>query len=677
MEQTKVDQMLQLGITAYNQGDLQEAERLYKAILEVQPKHPYANHNLGLIAVSKNQSGVALPLFKNAVDFNPNIEQFWLSHIEALIAEQQFENAQQALKEGELKGLTRENLKTLIKNLVSAKALHPLTQVPAQTEMQELINHYQNGRYGDAENLAILLTQQFPNHQFGWKILGIVLAKKGKRSEALVAIRKAIVLTPADAEVHYNFALVLQELGKLDEAEAGYRQAIKLKNNYAEAHGNLGATLQALGKSYEAEASYRQAIKFRPHFAEAHSNLGNTLQELGKLDEAETVCKRAVTLKADFAEAHNNLGVTLRELGRLEDAQSSFRQAIKLKSDFAEAHSNLGNMLQELGKLDEAEASCRHVLKLQPAYAEAHNNLGITLHALGNLYGTQASYRQAITLKPDFPEAHSNLGITLHELGRLEEAEDSYRQAIALKPDLALAHQRLGITLYLNGDIDSALVTMKRAHHIDPNSKPVTLLLSLLKSQKSIKKANLGVDNVSDLARLTSNPLILNRAVEEEFIASLYEMISRELDEAKDARYGKGKCSTDFSLFDDNRYIVKSVAQDLTKIMMEAVKSEIYIDDSFFKIFRPGSGTTVHRHINSLDNVTGLNLDKKKYSLVYYLSEGDQNCREPGILKLYDPSEDILPHKGMITIIPATRRHSSVYAGKKDRVMVGVNFYSL
>jgi hypothetical protein len=154
-------------------------------------------------------------------------------------------------------------------------------------------------------------------------------------------------------------------------------------------------------------------------------------------------------------------------------------------------------------------------------------------------------------------------------------------------------------------------------------------------------------------------------------------MISRELDEAKDARYGKGKCSTDFSLFDDNRYIVKSVAQDLTKIMMEAVKSEIYIDDSFFNIFRPGSGTTVHRHINSLDNVTGLNLDKKKYSLVYYLSEGDQNCREPGILKLYDPSEDILPHKGMITIIPATRRHSSVYAGKKDRVMVGVNFYSL
>ena len=154
-------------------------------------------------------------------------------------------------------------------------------------------------------------------------------------------------------------------------------------------------------------------------------------------------------------------------------------------------------------------------------------------------------------------------------------------------------------------------------------------------------------------------------------------MSSIGLDEAKDARYGKGTCSTDFNLFDDKRHIVKSVAQDLTRIMMQAVKSVIYIDDSFFNILGPRSGTTPHRHINSLDNVKGLNLDKIKYSLTYYLSEGDQSCSEPGILKLYDPSEDILPHKGMITIIPATRRHSSIYAGEKDRIMVGVNFYSL
>ena len=62
---------------------------------------------------------------------------------------------------------------------------------------------------------------------------------------------------------------------------------------------------------------------------------------------------------------------------------------------------------------------------------------------------------------------------------------------------------------------------------------------------------------------------------------------------------------------------------------------------------------------------------------MYYLSVGDQSCSEPGTLKLYDPEEDILPDKGMIIIIPATRQHSAVYNGKTDRVMIGVNFYSL
>ena len=66
-----------------------------------------------------------------------------------------------------------------------------------------------------------------------------------------------------------------------------------------------------------------------------------------------------------------------------------------------------------------------------------------------------------------------------------------------------------------------------------------------------------------------------------------------------------------------------------------------------------------------------------KYSLVYYLDVGDQDGEDPGILKLHEPEEDILPEKGMIVIIGADRYHSVVYRGNKKRVMVGVNFYGL
>ena len=144
-----------------------------------------------------------------------------------------------------------------------------------------------------------------------------------------------------------------------------------------------------------------------------------------------------------------------------------------------------------------------------------------------------------------------------------------------------------------------------------------------------------------------------------------------------DARFGNGICSPDFDLFKDSRSIIQTLAEDLTRTMMEAVKSDIYIFDSFFNVLRAGGGSTPHNHINKLDENIGLNLGKQKYSLVYYLSVGDQDCSEPGVLKLYEPEEDILPSKGMIMIVPASRPHSAVYSGKTDRVMIGINFYSL
>ena len=40
--------------TYVNEGKLHNAERLYLAVLQSQPLHPDANHNLGVLAVSMN-----------------------------------------------------------------------------------------------------------------------------------------------------------------------------------------------------------------------------------------------------------------------------------------------------------------------------------------------------------------------------------------------------------------------------------------------------------------------------------------------------------------------------------------------------------------------------------------------------------------------------------------------
>ena len=67
-----IEQALQRAAEAHKMGKLQDAERLYRAILQAQPNHPDAHHNLGAMAVSLNQTEAALPLFKIALEANPN-----------------------------------------------------------------------------------------------------------------------------------------------------------------------------------------------------------------------------------------------------------------------------------------------------------------------------------------------------------------------------------------------------------------------------------------------------------------------------------------------------------------------------------------------------------------------------------------------------------------------------
>ena len=55
-----IRQALHQGVAAHKAGNLQEAARLYRMIANFQPRHPDANHNLGVLAVSVDRLDMAL-----------------------------------------------------------------------------------------------------------------------------------------------------------------------------------------------------------------------------------------------------------------------------------------------------------------------------------------------------------------------------------------------------------------------------------------------------------------------------------------------------------------------------------------------------------------------------------------------------------------------------------------
>ena len=410
-------------------------------------------------------------------------------------------------------------------------------------------------------------------------------------------------------------AITAHKEGKFEEAEQLYQESLKIDPKNIDANHNLGVLKVSMNQSAAAIPLFKTATEINPNIVQFWVSYAGALINEKKFEEAELSYKKIINIAPNNFIYFYDFAKILKELGKFEAAEISYKKAIELNCNSFEAYNNLGSLLHKLKKFDEAEINFKKSIEIKPNYALSHNNIG-------NLQ---------------------------QDRGELKMAEKSYKKAIKLQPDLLAAQNNLILVL-----------------------KQKKLLL-MIKQQKKLNTKN-KIDHLNYNKGLTSNPFISERKPEHDLLTHLYKMNSEYLDETSDVRYGNGKCSN-FQLLENDSVIIKQVSKDLTKIIKQAVKSEIYINDSFFNIFQTESGTSPHNHISNFDKTC--ELTKQKFSLTYYIDVGDQDSSNPGILKLYNPDKDILPFKGQIVIIPAEQMHSAVYNGKTDRVMIGINFYCL
>ena len=89
----------------------------YLEVLNLDPNHPDANHNFGLIALKMDEQAMAVQFFKNAIESNPSIKEYWVSCINTLIELKDVKNAQIALDKAKEVGHIDEVFEKLASNL--------------------------------------------------------------------------------------------------------------------------------------------------------------------------------------------------------------------------------------------------------------------------------------------------------------------------------------------------------------------------------------------------------------------------------------------------------------------------------------------------------------------------------------------------------------------------------
>ena len=186
------EQLLEQGIAAHRSGKFQDAERYYRTILESDPTHCHANHNLGVLAVRFGQVEQSLSYFKVALKTDPRQVQFWLSYIEALIKLERLDDARGILEQGKRAGLSGEKV-TQFENQLNASSEGV---VSSGAGLEHLLGLYNQGRLEEALKLGISLSQQHPNDAKLFNATAAIYATTGDIDSAQTIFKKSIEIAP-------------------------------------------------------------------------------------------------------------------------------------------------------------------------------------------------------------------------------------------------------------------------------------------------------------------------------------------------------------------------------------------------------------------------------------------------------------------------------------------------
>ncbi|HEY5314144.1 MAG TPA: tetratricopeptide repeat protein [Pirellulales bacterium] len=231
-------------------GKLDQTERVYRKVLELNPLDAEAHNNLGFALESRGEFKESIEQYRAALRISPNYPEAQCNLGFALIREGDRSEAERHLRR--------------------AIELKP--------------------KYADAHNN-----------------LGMLLAYEGNLEAALSEYHAALHADPAHAGAHFNLGTLLLGQRQSAGAQRELLEAIRLNPKLAEAHNNLGSLWLSQRRWAAARDEFSRAVALTPRDAAARQNLATVLEQLGDLPAAIEQWREAQRLNPADPRPRQNL----------------------------------------------------------------------------------------------------------------------------------------------------------------------------------------------------------------------------------------------------------------------------------------------------------------------------------------------------------------------------------
>ncbi len=333
-------QHVDAGMKAKSTGDLDEAIREFKRVVELAPGLAAAHVNLGAVYYEKKDYRNAIPSLRKALEINPDLTGAHGMLGAALLAQ----------------GYAAESIPHLEKAQSDDLLGVALLESGREREAVDKLEAALLARPGDPDLLYYLslalarlskqaseiLMERSPTSARARQMLGEARAAAGNREAAVKDFRAALAVRPDLRDVHVALGELYLGSGDYESAEREFRAETQLAPGSAAAARKLGVVLANRGAVREAMAELQRANVLQPGVPETLLELGKAAAAAGDNSAAEKLFRQVLEQEEGSRlgeAAHFQLAGIYRKSGRQADADremkrfQEIRSALKSKSE--------------------------------------------------------------------------------------------------------------------------------------------------------------------------------------------------------------------------------------------------------------------------------------------------------------------------------------------------------
>ena len=233
---------------------------------------------------------------------------------------------------------------------------------------------YKEGDFSNAMSDYDKAISLKPDYAEAYNNRAVLKLNMGDQEGAMTDYNKAISLKPQYAEAYNNRGNLKCQKGDTLGAMADYDMAISLKPDYAEAYNNRGS-LKSLKEDFlGAIADYGKAISLKSDYAEAYYRRGFLKSRMDDHLGAISDYNKVIFLIPDYARAYNNRAITFLALGKYVEALDDANTAIEKEKTNHLFYDTRGEVLMKMDRNEDALIDFDKALSLDANFIESLEN---------------------------------------------------------------------------------------------------------------------------------------------------------------------------------------------------------------------------------------------------------------------------------------------------------------